>query len=655
MRPPEHSGEPRRRGEGKVRRRATSVSPDAPSPEEQQRLLHELRVQQIELEQQNEELRQQAEQVRLFHDLPFIGMAITSPQTCRWLTVNDRLCEILGYAREELLESTSMELTHPEDLQADVAELERLLGGESDSYRMDKRFLHKDGSVVFAIVDVRCVRKDDGTVDFFASTVQDVTEGRHAEESLRRTEQQRHALLDSIPDLAWLKDRDSRFIAVNAPFGRACGLPPEQLVGKTDLDIWPRELAERYRADDRLVIESGRPKRVEEPLADSTSGVRTWIETIKVPILDSGGTVQGTVGIARDITERQRSSEELRRLNRELQESVAKLQRSDREATILIQLNDLLQSCQAADEAHRVIELSLADLFPNRSGWFAAADPLHGGFKIVGTWGAPSDGDMAFTSQECWALRRGQVHEVADPTSALLCWHLAHPIVSGYLCLPLMIQGEAIGLLHLKATTTETCSVGEARRLAVAAGDTIKLSLSNLRLREVLREQAMHDQLTGLHNRRFLDEVLPRELRRCLRNKVPLTLAIADLDYFKRFNDAYGHQAGDRLLRQLGALLKHTLRAVDIVCRFGGEEFVLVLPESPVEAVLPRLEELRNRSRELRVRVGSESVEGVSLSIGVAQAPDHGGSGDELLRAADQALYAAKAGGRDRMVVVDSA
>ena len=133
-----------------------------------------------------------------------------------------------------------------------------------------------------------------------------MTDQKKAEEALKEAQLQQRAILDNIPDIAWLKDRDSRFVMVNESFGRACGVPPLDLVGKTDLDIWPSELAEGYRAADREVMECGRSKRWEEPLSDS-EGNPHWIETIKTPIFNETGEVIGTAGIARDITERRRA------------------------------------------------------------------------------------------------------------------------------------------------------------------------------------------------------------------------------------------------------------------------------------------------------------------------------------------------------------
>ncbi len=156
-----------------------------------------------------------------------------------------------------------------------------------------------------------------GQIRWVIEYVRDITERKRIEEELQKSIHQQTAILNNIPDIAWLKDKESRFIAVNKPYAEACGASPEDLVGKTDLDIWHKDLAERYRADDRDVMETGRRKQVEEPLIDK-DGRKTWIETIKTPIYDDRGNVIGTTGIARDVTERKRTEEALRTAHGEL-------------------------------------------------------------------------------------------------------------------------------------------------------------------------------------------------------------------------------------------------------------------------------------------------------------------------------------------------
>ena len=167
---------------------------------------------------------------------------------------------------------------------------------------------------------------------------------------------------------------------------------------------------------------------------------------------------------------------------------------------------------------------------------------------------------------------------VIDRQAGLVCNHFIHHPETGYLCVPLMVQGGTIGLLCLTGAPEQVIGSITRQQLAVAVGDTIKLSFYNLKLREELREQAIHDPLTGLCNRRYLEENLVRELHRAERGNSPLCVVMLDLDNFKPFNDTFGHDAGDSLLRQLGQVLRENLRKSDIACRYGGDEFVLVLP-----------------------------------------------------------------------------
>jgi diguanylate cyclase (GGDEF)-like protein len=169
-----------------------------------------------------------------------------------------------------------------------------------------------------------------------------------------------------------------------------------------------------------------------------------------------------------------------------------------------------------------------------------------------------------------------------------------------------------------------------------------------------LKEQAITDPLTGLLNRRYLREFLPREMQRAARNKVSLALIMIDLDYFKRVNDTFGHEAGDLVLRELAELLKNAIRASDIACRFGGEEFMLVLPEASLEGAREKAEAVRASVRKLDLKFQGKPIGRITASLGVALYPAHAEDADALMRVADEALYHAKGGGRDRVVVADA-
>ena len=182
-------------------------------------------------------------------------------------------------------------------------------------------------------------------------------------------------------------------------------------------------------------------------------------------------------------------------------------------------------------------------------------------------------------------------------------------------------------------------------------GGQIGLALGNLNLREVLRVQAIRDPLTGLFNRRYMEESLERELRRAVRNQHPLGVIMLDLDHFKQLNDRSGHEAGDAVLRELSNCLQTVTREYDLVCRYGGEEFTIILPDASLDVAVKRAEKIRDTFKHLNVKYQNRDLPGGTLSLGVAGFPEHGSTTEAVLRAADAALYQAKHEGRDRVVV----
>lgn len=351
------------------------------------------------------------------------------------------------------------------------------------------------------------------------------------------------------------------------------------------------------------------------------------------------------VGINYDITDRKRNEAELLRLNEELAASVAGLQQRQQEMETLKRLNELLQACHGREEAYPIIAALAEPLFPGCAGALAVMNPAAGLLDTVAVWGQPRCMPDSFGIEGCWALRGGHVHDVGRRSEGLICRHFRISPSGSALCLPLVVQGETIGLLHLEADT-DVFPDG-LRPVAESLGETVKLSLSNLEFRESLRDQAIHDALTGLFNRRYLDETLPRELHRMARNKGAICVALLDIDHFKRFNDTWGHEAGDEVLRAIGAALPKALRGSDIACRYGGEEFVVILFDVTLEGALQRVESLRKAVARLELFRNGQPLPPITISAGVAMAPLHGETPDVILRAADAALYEAKSAGRD--------
>jgi diguanylate cyclase (GGDEF)-like protein len=327
--------------------------------------------------------------------------------------------------------------------------------------------------------------------------------------------------------------------------------------------------------------------------------------------------------------------------------------------TQISELGSLLQACASRDEAFRIIPERMRRLFPGTSGALSLLSSSRNRAESQAEWGPCAPADHIFVPGECWALRRGCAHVHPGGESALCCPHLSADGAS--VCLPLIANGEALGVLAIQENEfiardpSSSDQFPAWRTLATAAAEHIALALSNLSLRKALRIQAVRDPLTGLYNRRCMQEFLERELHRAQRQHRPLSVLMLDLDHFKRYNDRFGHAAGDELLRALGDTLLHSIRSDDVACRYGGEEFVIVLPECALPQAIGRAEEICKRVKQAPKPRPDDVRDPMTVSIGVAAYGDSGANTVALLlKAADQALYQAKHDGRDRVVVAQS-
>jgi diguanylate cyclase (GGDEF)-like protein len=356
--------------------------------------------------------------------------------------------------------------------------------------------------------------------------------------------------------------------------------------------------------------------------------------------------------------ETQRAKEELAHANEKLLARVGELHRLSDESSLIHEMGDLLQACLSTTETSQIICQFMERLFPGESGALCMLNSSHNLLDAAAVWGQFQPAEAVFPPEDCWALRRGRAHSSDVSPMALRCKHLEKSHQPGSLCVPLLAVGESLGVLHLRGSAAVPPGMSQrdpqARQLrAERTAERIALALVNLKLRESLRWQSIRDPLTGLFNRRYMEESLDREIRRAIRNRQSLGTIMVDLDYFKNFNDAYGHEAGDTVLAAVGGLLQSRTRAEDIACRYGGEEFALILPDAHLEFLLKRAEELREEAKHLRVHYRGKALDRISLSLGLSSFPEHGNSAIDLLRIADAALYRAKAEGRDRVVVAE--
>ena len=367
-----------------------------------------------------------------------------------------------------------------------------------------------------------------------------------------------------------------------------------------------------------------------------------------------------TAELSNEITERTKAEATIKDANLQLTHWAAKLDRYNREVTLLSEMSEQLHLCLTSEEAYSVIKKFVKKLFPDESGALYIINASKNFLEAVVTWG-----DLAIepvvSPDDCWALRRGQVKLVNASHSGVLCRHFAkHAAFSYYMCLPMMAQGETIGILNIRHLKTPgddgQSSYFEAQKqLATTVVEHISSALANLGLRKKLREQSIRDPLTELFNRRYMEESLERELHRAKRSNSPIGIIMFDIDNFKVFNDTSGHDAGDKVLQALAGLMKTQIREEDIACRFGGEEFILILPEMPLDKVKSRAEDLRNKAQALTLSHKDKPLGPITISLGVSVFPLHGATSETLIKSADQALYRAKKSGKNRVMVSESA
>ena len=351
-------------------------------------------------------------------------------------------------------------------------------------------------------------------------------------------------------------------------------------------------------------------------------------------------------------------TEELADSNAELQRMIKASEDRSKQTAVLNEMGELLQACETEEETYHVAIGVCAKLFSGDSGCLGILDEDNWSIKVVGSWGHNQSCNAEFSHNDCWAIRRGKAHTVLEPETDPLCNHVRNKPKGGTLCVPMNAQGKVLGMAHmLLEEGLKGCRESERLRIMhekqLLLGGLVERyapSLVNLRLRETLREQSTRDRLTGLFNRRHMESALNRELARAKRREAPLVLIMIDVDHFKRFNDTYGHETGDDVLRRLGKYLTSTVRTEDIPCRYGGEELMLILPECTARDGLARAEAVRKGIEEDVMVVHNGKRLQVTASLGVASFPLDGADMENLIAAADKALYRAKEGGRNQVV-----
>ncbi len=552
--------------------------------------------------------------------------------------INHQFEIIMNQTKDKLIGKTDYDLFDPELAQT-IVMTDHKVAKSQEMVVVEEKILLKDGlhtylTNKFPIID------ENNTVHAIGGIAIEITEQKRAEERFK-------TIIEAAPDGIIIINRAGDIVLINKRIEEMFGFKGIEVLGHCIETLIPnifKLVGEQHKGNffDFIASHSLIEK---ELVVKSKYDQLLPIEVNISPIETTEG--KAALATVRDITHR-KAIEEKNQLN------LKQLKKTHRELNLLNEFGSNMQVCKKIDEAGRLVANYAAHLFPRCAGVLYLCDADLKMLHAVTSFNNPKLTETTLKPEDCWAIRIGNLHYVENPKKDIVCPHNMNLGVDGpsFMCVPLYAQGVIMGVFYLEQTSAENqvSALKNQEILASTFCEQIALGLTNIKLQETLREQSIRDVLTGLYNRRYLEEIFERELIRLKRNPVPLTIIMFDIDHFKDFNDAYGHKAGDVVLQALAALISEKMRASDIICRYGGEEFIIVLPETSIGTGWQRAEQLRRHVTEMRAYYNNSSLK-ITISLGVASYPEHGTQMIDLIAAADIALYEAKKKGGDTTVI----
>lgn len=486
------------------------------------------------------------------------------------------------------------------------------------------------------------------------------------ERQLQLSEQRFVTTLRSIGDGVIVTDLAGQVTFINAVGATLTGIAPEAALGQALADVLVlvdgttslpiTDLVTRTLQADSIITFA-------TPTMLRSHDGRTWpVDDSAAPIRDDTGAITGVVIVFREISarvqteqERQRAAEILLQRNLQLSTTIASLTQRTTEVTVLSTLGGELLRSSTLEECYTVIVKAARRLFTDADGTLYIQRTTSAVAEAVAIWGSSDERPPLLTVETCWALCHHVLSEGEhDPHCP--CAEAPPDAIHWTLCVPLVVDADISGVLHMRlprvadplyALTSNTVR----KQLAIALAEQSSLGLANVRMRILLREQSIRDSLTGLFNRRYLEETLAREQRRSARSHHPIGIILLDIDHFKQINDSRGHPAGDLVLIALSRLLGAQVRAEDTVYRYGGEEFLLVLPSASEAVTFNRAEQIRQQVLDLHVVYLEQVLPSITISVGIAVISDQAEHVADVLKRADDALYRAKHAGRNCTIV----
>jgi diguanylate cyclase (GGDEF)-like protein/PAS domain S-box-containing protein len=564
---------------------------------------------------------------------------------------------MIGYSEDELEDSRDM--WNSVILQADRENswqfLEDYNSGKVDQFCATQRYHHKNGSIVYVLTRATPIKDEQGQVIRIVESYLDITELVTTKETLKVSEAKLSSVLNSSLDgiMAFQSVRnfegkiiDFEWTLSNPAACRMIGRSEGYLMGKRLLEEMPGNQDEGLFEGYVHTVETGEPYQRE--FYYNHDGIESCFEAVAVKLED------GFAVTFRNVTTLKQSEQKLYQLNDELESRVTDLAQRHTEMVTLNEISDFLHAAATVEEACYTITSLVEDLFPHCAGDIFIARKSHDRLENMSHFGPYFSFQMDLSPHECWGIRRGQIHHVEADYPSLRCQHIpSEADLAATLCIPMIVQGETLGLFYLATKNADVLDDAK-QQLAYSLAEQVGMAVANLNLKETLKHQSIRDPLTGLYNRRYLEETFTQEVERAERKQQSVGVIMLDIDHFKRLNDTFGHDVGDFVLQLVADLLRENVRKSDIVCRYGGEEMTVILPEATLAETVARAETLRHALSHLHPRHQGQSLGMLTASFGVAAFPNHGSTRETLLKAADTALYKAKAGGRNQVLVVPS-
>jgi diguanylate cyclase (GGDEF)-like protein len=477
--------------------------------------------------------------------------------------------------------------------------------------------------------------------------VEAIAKSQEDSRELQRSQQMQRLFLDQGPFLAYIKDEQSRVLYYNQELQSRFLVDAEEWLGKTDSEFLPDpEEGRRVMENDQIVLKTLQPlKLIEEVKIPDNDQPCYWL-SFKFPFSDYTTGDRRIGGISIDITESIEAQRSLTDLNRQLEEKTLKLEAKKRELIYLSDMADMLYSCESEDEVYKVVAFTCSKLFPNMSGCVFIIANSKNYVQMNSFWGDERTSKEIFSLCECWALRRGKLNLLSPHNSGLICNHLTQPVNGTHLCVPLFGQGKMVGMLHIYALKEIS---PEAQQITEIIARTLAIALNNLSIKQRLTYDNLRDGMTQLFNHNYMQTITEQRLAEAERSGEPLSVIFLDIDNFKSYNSRYGHLTANIILQGLAKLLLKSIRSFDIACRWGGEEFVIVMPNMTLENIRKRVEQIRIDVEQMQLKDGDRILEGITASFGIAVS-ESGITVQDFLNRANQAMLEAKRTGKNRVM-----